>query len=386
MARGLGLQPGPGGGAGPAARGLGLPAGSGALCYADGSVHAIGACDVILLTLVVKPRKQLLRACLVPSVAAFEPAFEQPPLAGIAEQEAGSPAGAVGQGAESLPSALWHGPQRTAVHKLEAAVRALAGCRRLVAFTGAGISAESGLPTYRETVSADEEVGPDGKALADPGGLDALTPLWSATDPSEAADISHFHADPKAWWVGERRVLRAFESTRPNPAHKALASLQDAGLLLGVVTQNIDGLHQAAGVDKVVELHGTVHRLECAGVPIDRFGGSMGGKGGDGGGMAAHGEGTLSAAEEFRRAMQGTQKLDDRCGWSCEMDVAKLDAAEAKGAVASCPQCGGYLKTATVLFGEPLPTSAQKAACDLMMGCDGLLIVGTSLNGNCPSA
>ena len=153
-----------------------------------------------------------------------------------------------------------------------------------------------------------------------------------------------------------------------------------------MVTQNIDGLHQAAGVDKVVELHGTVHRLECAGVPIDRFGGSMGGKGGDGGGMAAHGEGTLSAAEEFRRAMQGTQKLDDRCGWSCEMDVAKLDAAEAKGAVASCPQCGGYLKTATVLFGEPLPTSAQKAACDLMMGCDGLLIVGTSLNGNCPSA
>ena len=173
-----------------------------------------------------------------------------------------------------------------------------------------------------------------------------------------------FHEDPREWWRGERKLLNAFGLTQPNPAHKALAELQRCGLLMGVVTQNVDGLHQKAGVaaTSVVELHGTVHRMECAGVPKGVMGSGA----------------PVSDAEAFRQAMTG--KLDDRCGWSCPMSLSRVDEAERGGRAPSCPQCGGYLKTATVLFGEQLKKAEQAEAKRMMLQCDGLLIVGTSLN------
>jgi NAD-dependent deacetylase len=260
---------------------------------------------------------------------------------------------------------LWHGPHRVAESKLKAAARALKGCRRLVAFTGAGISAESGMPTFRETVAVDEPIGADGAPL-NKSAYDMLTPLWTQTDPGKAANIEVFHEDPREWWKGERAMLGAFGLAHPNAAHVALAQMQKAGILSGVVTQNIDGLHQQAGCtpESVVELHGTVHRLECAGVPKTGVGSSS--------------EVGISDAEAFRRASRGPQ--DDRCGWSCDMDLRKVDDAESKGRAPSCPSCGGFLKTATVLFGEQLPTAAQQKAKRMMLECDGLLVVGTSLN------
>ena len=360
---------------------LGMPAKSGVLCYPDGAVSAIGESKVTWL----KPNLQLasgttppegddaaaattqgeeerakmkeppgpvgalLRTLLVPSVAPFEA-----PL--IAKD-----------GTPKSKGPLWEGPDRTAALKLEQAVAKLAGCKRIVAFTGAGISAESMIPTFRETVAANEPVDAHGNALKATA-IDKLAPLWTQVDPDQASHIESFHEDPAKWWEGEMQMVEAFDATAPNAAHHALAKLQEAGLLAGVVTQNIDGLHQAAGCTpkSVIELHGTMHRMECAGVPRSSFTGA-----GSKGSM-------MSDADLFRQAMSG--KLDDRCGWTCAMSLGRVKQARADGRAPGCPNCGGYLKTATVLFGEQLPDKAQAAAKRLILSCDALLIVGTSLN------
>jgi NAD-dependent deacetylase len=113
--------------------------------------------------------------------------------------------------------------------------------RRIAAFTGAGISAESGIPTYRGE-----------------GGL------WKEYDPSKYADIAFFREDPTYYWSFFRDVrFSALVDSEPNPAHLALADLERRGRLDTVVTQNIDGLHQTAGNTHVVELHGNTRVIGC---------------------------------------------------------------------------------------------------------------------------
>jgi len=117
----------------------------------------------------------------------------------------------------------------------------IAESRYVVALTGAGISAESGIPTYRDT-----------------GGL------WQKYDPTKYADIAYFHQDPSYYWSFFSEVrYPMLEKARPNAAHIALAKLEEAGLLKAVITQNIDGLHQRAGSRQVVELHGNARRIAC---------------------------------------------------------------------------------------------------------------------------
>lgn len=117
----------------------------------------------------------------------------------------------------------------------------LAAADRLVVFTGAGVSAESGIPTFR----------------------DALTGHWSKHDPMRLATEEGFRADPAlVWrWYAERRtgVARA----RANAAHVAIAAAAAAGRAISVVTQNVDGLHQRAGSRDVIELHGSIVRARC---------------------------------------------------------------------------------------------------------------------------
>ena len=147
--------------------------------------------------------------------------------------------------------------------------------------------------------------------------------LWGAVDAAKAADIEAFHSDPHGWWERERTLLTAFDRIGPNSAHTALAALQQVGLLMGVVTQNIDGLHQAGGVENVIELHGTVHRLECAGVPKSIYGG-FGSKGGASADGSTPADGRLSDAdrEAFRAALSGAP-MDDRCGYRCVFDLPR---------------------------------------------------------------
>jgi NAD-dependent deacetylase len=121
-------------------------------------------------------------------------------------------------------------------------IEKLAQARRVAVLTGAGISAESGIPTFR----------------------DALTGLWANYDPQELATPEGFARNPKlVWeWYAERR--KRIAGVAPNPGHVALAALEKLFEKFTLVTQNIDSLHQRAGSREVVELHGNIARVKCS--------------------------------------------------------------------------------------------------------------------------
>jgi NAD-dependent deacetylase len=123
---------------------------------------------------------------------------------------------------------------------IERAAEILSGARRGLALTGAGISAESGIPTFRGE-----------------GGL------WTQYDPIKVATIDAFMADPEAYWRVARERGPAILSAEPNPGHYALAGLEQSGHLVAVATQNTDGLHQDAGSRRVIELHGSGRTVQC---------------------------------------------------------------------------------------------------------------------------
>ena len=126
---------------------------------------------------------------------------------------------------------------------VERAAEMLATARHGVALTGAGVSAESGIPTFRGE-----------------GGL------WTKYDPVKVSSIDSFMADPTSYWKVSKERGSVALAARPNPGHLALARMEAAGHLVAVVTQNTDGLHQDSGSRRVIELHGsgrTVQCLEC---------------------------------------------------------------------------------------------------------------------------
>jgi NAD-dependent deacetylase len=185
-----------------------------------------------------------------------------------------------------------------------------AGERGTVVFTGAGVSTESGIPDFRS-----------------PGGL------WTRYAP---IDYGQYMTDPAARaesWQRGRHTYAAIVAAAPNPAHVAIADWWRAGLVAGVVTQNIDALHQRAGVadDVVVELHGNSHRVGCTG-----------------------------------------------CGAVTErMHIhARVVAGEADP---PCERCGGILKATTISFGQALEPAVVQAADGLLSEARLCLIVGSSL-------
>ncbi len=191
---------------------------------------------------------------------------------------------------------------------LEAAAALLRGARRGVIFTGAGASAESGHRTYRGA-----------------GGL------WKQYDPVKVASIDNFIRDPAAYWAVARERWRSYVTARPNPGHYAIAAMEEAGHVAAVVTQNVDGLHAAAGSRRVIELHGNGTAVRCVDCGIT----------------------------EPRADVQ-----------------ARLDAEMPP----RCRLCGGgHLKPDAVFFGEPLPAGVLDEAFELARACDLMLVVGTSL-------
>ena len=116
----------------------------------------------------------------------------------------------------------------------------VAGASRGIAFTGAGVSAESGIPTFRGE-----------------GGL------WRQYDPYRVASLDSFLQDPTRYWEVSRQRWPAFAAALPNPAHTALAAMEREGHLAGVVTQNTDGLHVEAGTGRLIELHGSGRVVRC---------------------------------------------------------------------------------------------------------------------------
>ena len=177
-----------------------------------------------------------------------------------------------------------------------------------VALTGAGISVPSGIPDFRS-----------------PG-----TGLWTKVDPMKVAHIDAFHRDTAAFWSYYRPRFEMLGDKRPNPAHEVLAELERRGMLDGVVTQNIDRLHAAAGSERVVEVHGSIATSSCT-----------------------------------------------SCG--CTYPLDQVDALFDEDGIATCRGCMGKVKPDVVLFGEYLPEDAIAEAHRLCADADLLLCVGSSL-------
>jgi NAD-dependent deacetylase len=123
---------------------------------------------------------------------------------------------------------------------VERAAELLGRAHHGVALTGAGVSAESGIPTFRGE-----------------GGL------WTKYDPVKVSSIDSFLADPTSYWQVSKDRGRVALAAKPNPGHAALAALEQAGHLAAIVTQNTDGLHQDSGARRVIELHGSGRKVQC---------------------------------------------------------------------------------------------------------------------------
>jgi NAD-dependent deacetylase len=177
-----------------------------------------------------------------------------------------------------------------------------------VALTGAGVSVPSGIPDFRT---------PE-------------TGLWAKVDPMEVAHIDVFEREPERFWSYYRPRFSSLGDKEPNRAHAALAELERRGLIEGVITQNIDRLHRAAGSENVIEVHGSIETASCT-----------------------------------------------ACGTSFGLE--EMDALFDPRGVALCSACDGAVKPDVILFGEMLPAEAIERATELAEGVDLMLCVGSSL-------
>jgi NAD-dependent protein deacetylase/lipoamidase len=178
----------------------------------------------------------------------------------------------------------------------------LADARSVAVLTGAGISAESGIPTFRG-----------------PGGL------WNNHRPEDLATPEAFARDPKLSWQWYDWRRQRVAAAQPNAGHRALARLESAGAQFALITQNVDGLHRAAGSRNVIELHGSIWRLRC-----------------------------LDCALETDNREAPLREIPPRCA------------------------CGGLLRPGVVWFGEALPAHAIERAVHAARECDVFLVCGTS--------
>jgi NAD-dependent deacetylase len=199
---------------------------------------------------------------------------------------------------------------RSFEEQLQDAIELIQPSRRIVVLTGAGISTESGIPDFRS-----------------PGSI------WRQQPPVSYQDFISKPEARQQYWQTRRSLAGQVAQAKPNAAHHALVELERMGMLLGIITQNFDGLHQDAGnqPERIVELHGTSREAAC----------------------------TLCDA---RSSMQELQQ--------------RIDAGEVDP---TCSLCSGYMKTATILFGQRVPEAVLTRARAMANECDLFLVVGSSL-------
>ena len=191
---------------------------------------------------------------------------------------------------------------------VEKARKLISKAHRISALTGAGISVDSGIPDFRSE-----------------GGL------WKRYDPHEFATLESFKGNPTKFWTMGRELAETMIRAEPNAAHLALAKLEAQGRLGGIITLNIDNLHQLAGNKLVIELHGNYLRAYCIECKLVYVG-----------------------KEVHQRVAQG--EIPPKCD-----------------------KCGGVLKSEAILFGEPLPEEPMENAISLCRKTDLMLVIGTSL-------
>jgi len=204
----------------------------------------------------------------------------------------------------------------------------------VVVLSGAGLSTDSGIPDYR---------GPSGAARR-------TTPMT----------YQAFTRDPVArrrYWARSHLGWRNIGDARPNAGHRAVARLQELARLDGIITQNVDGLHQAGGAHGVVELHGNLARITCLGC-------------GELTGRVAHSDRLDAANPGFAAAVTAVNPDGD-----VEIDDAELDGF----LVVDCASCGGMLKPDVVYFGETVPAERVSRSFELVAGARTLLVLGSSL-------
>ena len=182
------------------------------------------------------------------------------------------------------------------------AIKLIKSAKSGVIFTGAGVSVESGIPPFTGA-----------------GGL------WNQYDP-KFIELDFFYANPKRSWEEMKKIFfTCMDEAKPNKAHEVLAALEKRGTFQGVITQNIDGLHQKAGSKNVQEFHGTIHRMHC-----------------------------INCGKRYATA---------------EVDLSELPARCA---------CGGALKPDFVFYGEGIPPMVYEKSQEMIWAADVVLVVGTA--------
>ena len=217
-----------------------------------------------------------------------------------------------------------------ALEQLDAAVTVLRG-RRIAVLTGAGISTDSGIPDYRGE------------------GAPVRTPM---TFQQFLGDLNY----RKRYWAGSQLGWKRFDAARPNGGHRALVNLEADGVINGVITQNVDGLHLRAGSQRVVDLHGTMDRVRCLQC------------------------GQLYARTDISDRIANLNPwLSDptmaAIGPDGDVEISSVDDFT----IPDCSVCGGTLKPDIVYFGEFVPREKFGEASALVSGATALLIAGSSL-------
>lgn len=205
---------------------------------------------------------------------------------------------------------------------------------RVLVLSGAGMSTESGIPDYR----------------GEGGSLSRHTPMT----------YQEFTGSDRArrrYWARSHLGWRTFGGARPNAGHRAVAAFGRRGLLSGVITQNVDGLHQAAGSDGVLELHGGLDRVVCL---------SCGAR------SSRH-----ALARRLEEANAGFEPV--AAGLNPDGDADLTDDQVGDFRVLPCSECGGVLKPDVVFFGEAVPPRRVEQCRALVGGAGSLLVLGSSL-------
>jgi NAD-dependent SIR2 family protein deacetylase len=207
--------------------------------------------------------------------------------------------------------------------------------RRVAVLTGAGMSTDSGIPDYR---------GPD-------------------SPPSNPMTIRQFTSDPQfrqRYWARNHVGWRHMDQTRPNAGHRALAELEHAGVVSGVITQNVDLLHTKAGSRTVINLHGTYAQVIC----LD----------------CGHTMSRTALADLLEAANPGfVERAESVGGIAVAPDADAVVADTSAFRIVDCLACGGMLKPDVVYFGENVPKDRVDEAYSLVDGADALLVAGSSL-------
>jgi NAD-dependent SIR2 family protein deacetylase len=211
----------------------------------------------------------------------------------------------------------------------------LGGGRRIAVITGAGCSTRSGIGDYRDEQGA-----------------------WKRQAPIQMQDFVERESTRRRYWARSMLGWPMMDRARPNPAHRALTDLEQAGLLAGLVTQNVDGLHQRAGQRRVLELHGTLGSVVC----LD---------------CGAH---TARRKVQERLERDNAFLLHASASAAPDGDADLTDGVDLSGfRVPPCLDCGGRLKPDVVFYGGSVPTERVAAARELIESADVVLIVGSSL-------